>query len=499
MPVALPVSRLINVTITLSPLAAQFANLNSLNILGDSNVIDTGERIRQYGSLAAVAADFGTSAPEYLAASLYFSQAPQPNQLFISRWAQAATPGILKCGALSAAQKAMSNFTTFTAGKFKIQVDAAVSATEITCGTMAGAANLAAVATIINTALTTATAGATCAYDATRGRFVFTSATTGANSKVLPLTAGTTNDLSVVLNGTVALGASEVDGMAAETAVAAVTAIDQLATSWYGLMVASTHVVDADHSAIAAYIEGGGNSLHIYGVTTQNPDTIDPTKSTDIASVLSTAQYTRSFVQYSSTNAYAVASMFGRLLTTNFGANNSMITLMWKQEPGVTPETLTYSAAGAIDTKRANVFVNYNNNTAILEDGVMSGPAYIDERYGADWLANRIQTDVWNLFYTSPTKIPQTDAGNDLIAGTIEHTCAGGVTNGLLAEGVWTSQGFGQLKQGGLVAGGFYVYAPPIASQATADRAARKSVAFQVAAKLAGAIHTADISILVNR
>ena len=87
----LPVSRLINVTINMSPLAAQGANLNTALLLGSSAVIDTGERMRSYGGIDAVAADFGITAPEYRAALLYFQQTPQPSQLYIGRWAKAAT------------------------------------------------------------------------------------------------------------------------------------------------------------------------------------------------------------------------------------------------------------------------------------------------------------------------------------------------------------------------------------------------------------------------
>ena len=44
---------------------------------------------------------------------------------------------------------------------------------------------------------------------------------------------------------------------------------------------------------------------------------------------------------YSSTNAYSVMSALARILTTNWAANNSTITLMYKTEPGVVPENLT--------------------------------------------------------------------------------------------------------------------------------------------------------------
>jgi hypothetical protein len=73
------------------------------------------------------------------------------------------------------------------------------------------------------------------------------------------------------------------------------------------------------------------------------------------------------------------------------------------------------------------------------------------------------------------------------------------VFDGLLAPGVWTTGGFGALQSGDFVPKGFYVYAPPISQQNPADRSARKSVTFQVAAKLAGAIHSVNVQINVNR
>ena len=99
----LPVSRLIDVTINMSPLAAQGANLNTALLLGASPVIDTNERMRSYGSIAEVSSDFGTTAPEYLAALLYFQQTPQPSELKIGRWAKTATSGLLRGAALRGA------------------------------------------------------------------------------------------------------------------------------------------------------------------------------------------------------------------------------------------------------------------------------------------------------------------------------------------------------------------------------------------------------------
>jgi len=208
--------------------------------------------------------------------------------------------------------------------------------------------------------------------------------------------------------------------------------------------------------------------------------------------------YKRTVCQYSSDTAYAAASLLGRILTTAWDGNNTAITLMYKQQPGVTAEELTSTQMAALRDKNCNVFVAYNNDTAIIEAGTAASGEFLDTVTGTDALALSLQTALYNELYTSSTKIPQTDAGNMVLSTAMEGILQQFVTNGLLAPGEWGSAGFGSLKQGGFLPKGFYIYAPPVADQSAADRAARKSVRFQVAAKLAGAIHTVDVAIDVN-
>ncbi|SCB10286.1 DUF3383 domain-containing protein [Cupriavidus alkaliphilus] len=491
MPNGLPVSRLIDVTINMSPLAAQGANLNTALILGASAVIDTSERMRSYGTIDAVAADFGTTAPEYLAALLYFQQTPQPSQLYLGRWAKTATSGSLRGAALTAAQKDIAAWQAVTAGSFKVTIDATVKT--LSALNFSTATNLNNVASIITTALT----GATCVWNGTQ--FVITSPTTGVASKVSYATpTGSGTDISAMLGLTSGLASAPVDGIVAETPEAAVAIfLNRFANRFLGLMFADTSLTNAQHTAVANLVEA--DQRHIYGATSQEPQALDSTSTADLASTLKALGLKYSFVQYSSSSPYAAASMFGRLLTTDFNANNSTITLMYKQEPGIVPESLTSSQADTLQAKRCNVFVAYNNDTAIIQYGVTPSGIFIDSVYNSIWFQNRVQTDVYNLLYQSPTKIPQTDAGNALIAATIEAACDAAVNNGYLAPGVWNSGGFGALKQGDTLAKGYYVYAPPIALQSQADREARKSVSFQVAAKEAGAIHSVDILVNVNR
>lgn len=492
----LPVSRLIKVDVNLSPLAAQGPNLNSLLIVGDSDVIDTGTRIVSFGSLSEVAALFGTNASEYAAAALFFAQAPQPTQLYIGRWARTATSGRMFGGALTPAQKLISAFTGVVNGGFKVAVDGG-AVTNVTGINLGAAANLNAVATLINTALAAVPLAVTVSYDGTR--FTFKSTSTGAASSVSFLTAPNAGtDLSPLLNGTPALGGRQVGGIVAETALAAVQILDTNPTGWYGLTFASPNIVDVDHLAIASFVEGV-KPRHLYGVSTAAAAAADPTSTTDIGYLLKAALYEQSFVQYNSAGLYAAASLFGRALTINFAANNSMITLMYKQEPGITPELLTTTQADALKAKNVNVFAAYNNDTAIVQYGTVASGLYIDEVYGVAWQKFRIETDLYNALYTNPTKIPQTDAGMAQLATVIEGSLSAGVNNGLIGPGTWTAGGFGQLATGDFLSSGFYVYAPRIATQSPSDRAARKSVVFQVAAKLAGAVHTVEVVMNINR
>jgi hypothetical protein len=106
--------------------------------------------------------------------------------------------------------------------------------------------------------------------------------------------------------------------------------------------------------------------------------------------------------------------------SVDFTASNTTITLKFKQEPGVTYETLSTSQANNLEAKNCNVYVYYENDTAILEQGVMSNGDFFDERHGLDWLQNAVQTADFNTLYTSTTKIPQTDAGTTTRIANIE-------------------------------------------------------------------------------
>jgi len=490
----LAISDVVSVQIVMSPTAAATRNFGALLVLGSSPVIDIAERIRQYSGIDGLLSDFGSTAQEYIAANLFFDQLPQPSIIYAGRWAKTATSGLLEGGVLSLAQQAMSNFTSVTTGGMKITIDGTLKT--LSAIDLSGTTNLNGVASAISTALG---AAGTCVWDATNSQFVITSSTTGSTSTVSYASAPTSGvDLSALLSLQTGVASAPVGGVPAESLLNAVTTLAAMSNDWYGLLVADPSVATSDAQAVSTYIEASSQS-RIVGYTTQNPLALDPTSTTDLAYLLKAANFKRTFTQFSSSTPYAAASVFGRAFTVNFQGNNTTITLKFKQEPGITAESLTEGQAAALTAKNCNMFVNYNNDTAIIQEGVMCNGYFFDEVHGLDWLQNDLQTAVWNLLYTSQTKIPQTNAGINQFVTTLESRLDQAVANGLLAPGQWGGPAFGAIATGQFLTKGYYVYAAPVESQSQADREARKAPVIQIAVKLAGAVHFVDVIVNVNR
>lgn len=606
----LPISRLVSVSVSLTSLLLQEVPINSILVLGSSNVIDTEERMRTYGTLDEIAQDFSTTSPEYLSAVPWFGQSPQPTTISIGRWAKSATRGRLVGGLVASANLLTSAWTPITSGAFLVYVNGIpCPVTGINLGSVT---NLNGVASAIETALQATDASAvTVLWNAVYDRFEFYSALSGAlssfgflmppaavgkitfagqpanndtvtikgttvtfvtgtptgnqvqigatlantitnlltflnastdvnlsamsytqgndlastvvyivsdatgttgNSYTLAkagtnitvsgatLTGGvsTANDISTMLAATAtSSGAYSVAGIVAESALNAVTVFDdQFGGQWYGLFIPEAS--DADHEAVAAYVEGA-NPPHYYGVNTQNADALLSNSTSDIAYVLSNLKYNKTCVQYSSRSQYAVMSYLARILTTDWLGSNTTITLMYKDEPGIVAETLTSSQADTLLNKHCNAIAQYERGQSFIQYGMSASGQLTDTVIGADWLSGHAQTGVFNVLRGTSTKIPQTDAGVTMLLNAIEAACQDGVNNGYLGRGLpWNSSGFGTLKSGQILDKGFYVYANSLILQTQAVRQTRAAPLIQVAAKTAGAIHTADITIYVQ-
>lgn len=496
----LSVSRLVSVELAMSPQGASARDFGSLLILGDSENIYGNGWLRKYDTLSDVVKDFGSREPEYQGAALVFGQLPAPKSLMIGRWFRQGSHGALLGGTLSAAEQAIAEWRKINKGAFKIYIDGASGGVIVKDIDLSSTTNLNGVAS----AISAKTSGATIIWDAVYKRFRFTSATRGKSSSIAPLEnanqSGNT-ELAALLKMDQNTMSDDVAGQDAETAPAAANRFMASSGDWYGLtFCAGTMPSDSELVSVGQAINSvpSDQKSRVLGVTTTAEDALNPTNNNDLASLMASEAYRRVAVQYSK-NKFAVCSFLARAFAVDFRQNASTITMMYKREPEVTPEGLTTTQANTLKKKYCNVYVKYDNKTSIIEYGVTSDGSFFDEVQGVDWLINTIQTDMYNLLYLSETKIPQTEGGLTEIQGTIAGSMNKGVNNGLVAPGRWNAAGFGALKRGDYLPTGYYIYIGPIAQQPEAERAKRFVPPIQIGAKLAGAMHEADIKIVVNR
>src|SRR5271166_1555678 len=268
MTLQLPVSRLIQVSVTLSPLPAQGRNFGDLLIIGDSNVISGLQRIRDYSSLGGVQSDFGLNAPETMAATVYFEQSPKPKTLSIGRWLRTATAGQLDGAILTAAQSALSLFTAITSGGFTVSVDGIVH--NVTALNFSTALNLNGVASAITTALS---GFAVAVWNGSQ--FTLMSDTTGAGTEAsgtFTFTGNPANLDTVTINGVVITFVTAtpsgnqvlIGGSAASTAVNLNTFLQasvnpSLLTQSYSVNITGTPVLTVTYNTVGTV----GNAIAI--------------------------------------------------------------------------------------------------------------------------------------------------------------------------------------------------------------------------------------------
>jgi hypothetical protein len=491
---SLSISSLVNVSATLEAAATQAQSTKSMLLLVDEPSIDVVARMQSFASAADAAQQCGSDSVAAAAATVWFDQRPQPGPLNVGRWAQSASKGQLIGGALTAAQQAIATWQAIVDGGFSITIDGG-AAQHLATLDFSGAANMNGVAAVIGAALV----GATIVWDSINSRFVISSNTTGAASTVTFATAptgGGVADIStmLVLTNTAGNGCYQANGIAPETALAAVTLFDtNFAQKWYGLAIAGA--ADADHSAVGAFLAASSNA-HSYWVSTQEGGVLVLTDTADVAYVLQQAADPNVIVQYSGSSLYSALSLAALMLSIDYTGSKTVRQAMYGQEPGITSEAFNATQLASLLAKNANAFVQYNNGKAIIQPGICSDGTWIDTAIGKDALTIDVQLDVFNLFLT--THVEQSDDGNHLIKVCIEKRLKRYRDNGYITPGVWNGPLFGSLQLNAdgsnpTLSTGYYVYQPPIASQAESDKAKRISVPFQIAINLAGAVQSVNI------
>ncbi len=275
------------------------------------------------------------------------------------------------------------------------------------------------------------------------------------------------------------------DFTGAETVTEALDRLQAADSDWYSFAFDKAVRDDSDVESAASWTEA--RTKQFYTVS-NDVASYDENSTTDTLAILNIAQYRRTFLMYSSfVDEYPEVSAFARAATVDFDFENSTITLKFKQEPGISTESLTTTQLSALEAKGGNAYITVGGNPMISNSIMVKGiGTYQDTVHGVDWLTSEIENGVFNLLYQTPTKIPVTDEGASRIVQRVNKALSKGVSNGLIAPS-------GETVDGVYLAVGYQVTVGKVADMSLTDRQQRKAPPIAFVAIGAGAIHTVEI------
>lgn len=194
------------------------------------------------------------------------------------------------------------------------------------------------------------------------------------------------------------------------------------------------------------------------------------------------------------------AAYLSKALSVNYGGSNTTMTMNLKDLAGIQADTnISETILAQCETAGADCFPSIEGLPKVISNA--QGGMYFDQVLNQIWFVNTIQRNVFNVLATTRTKIAQTDAGLEVLVKACRDVCRQGIINGYFAPGQWNSSDFfGDYDtfHNNIEEFGYYVYHQPVAEQSQTDRQARKAPVLSIAAKEAGAVHSASILVYIE-
>ncbi|CAQ85196.1 MULTISPECIES: DUF3383 domain-containing protein [Photorhabdus] len=502
---SLSISQVVNAQIMPQAISAQRRDLSMIAIftqeVGNTFTDDT-TRYVIVSSAQEVANLFGTKSEAYKAAQALFSVRPTPKRALIARWAKEkqeipATANALKGSTISAGINA---FKAITDGSMMLNVggkDVLLSALDFS-----KAIDFADIAGVLQSALPKESnlqvvwdvvghrviiqAQTPGSYPATKLGYV-TEPNTGIYiGKILKLEDG---------QATIVIGKAAIT-VEQELPSEALHKLQNTYQDWYGVYFADA-ITDEQLDDVHTWVASADMKVGAY---TALRDELIEWNSSNILKKLYDKNSGRLMIQFNKTgDDHAAVALMSIALSTNWNAQNSAKTVKFKQQTTVrSDDRITQSEAEKCKRLGVNFYTDYDG-VSMLAEGTMIGGQFIDEVVGLDAFIDACQKQAFTTLQANPTKIPQTDKGQAMLIGSLNVIGAEFVRNGLMAGGIWRGNDIGELTYGDRLDEGFYFYSDSYDLQSIADREARKAMPIMCAIKLAGAIHSVDISIQFNR
>lgn len=451
--------QVINVQVSASTAAVAQASFGIPLIVGVTNPGWTGtDFVHAYSSAAAMLTDgYNSSSPEYIAALALMAQPISPTQFLVAR---RTNPAVAEVGTLTITGAVTTGHT------YNVNLDAA--AYGFSGGGYTAQAG--------DTALQVLT-GLLAAL--TGGLVPFTGAITGTGaSAVLTYTAKIAGNDIKFAPGTDPAIVRTITTPASSFSSDIAKARAQNDT-WYGLVYAGA--TDAQILEVAAWTEAQKKIFFAASSTSA----IATSATTDAFSTLKTAAYKRTVPIYSvaGIGQGIEAAWLGGQLPQTPGSNN----WAFKTLNGIAADSLTDTQrailagnpVAGIAGKNANIYTPLGGLN-VMQYGTTASGQYVDITVGIDWLQLTIQSYVYRVLATSPTKIPYTDAGASVLMQAVRQALDEGIANGLIAPDAVT------------------LTAPRVLTVSANQRAQRIAPTISFGCRLQGAFNSVTVSGVVT-
>lgn len=255
-------------------------------------------------------------------------------------------------------------------------------------------------------------------------------------------------------------------------------AINNEDKNWYGWGLTSR--ASADIIAAADWNESAGK---LFAVSIAEAGAIDAASTTDTGYLLKEGNYFRTAWWYHAD----AATDFPELATMArcFAVLPGGETWANKRLAGVNTDRLTETQYLAVTGKNGNTFESFEDSVSITQNGKVAAGEWIDVIRFRDWLQTEMQTNVF-VTIVNRDKVPYTDGGIATIEAQMKKALDLGQRRGGIAPTEYDSAN-------NEIPG--YVTSMPLAASISANtKASRILEDATFSARLAGAIHVANIT-----
>lgn len=486
----LDLSNVIRVSISGPERGLAEVNTSALAIITDESPIpaDFGTS-RVYLNASAVAADFGSNSETYRIAVIIFSQkrnvlTGKGFLIIIPRdqSADATAATIIGGGPV--------NLLALTATDYNINlaIDGA-GAADIVIGSVDTTDISTVLTSLNNAAIVSAGVVFTISGELSAAVITLKSATDGATSAVVIAAAGAGTDIAPVL---------DISGSATGAATGLEVVKDTVLRTY----------LSVPYFGIVLNVKQSDTLLEELAATIQSLDKllfVGSNLSADISGVFTDIKdagltHTRC-MYYSLAEDDALdfaAGYASRLMSINFDAANTALTMHLKDITGIVADT---GVTQTIHDSAKIAGVDIYPDIGVPKVMISGANLYSDQVYTRLALKVRLQIAGFNFLATTTTKIPQTEIEMNGLKAAYRAVMALFVNARVYAPGKWNSpETFGDPADHirNIKERGYFIVSALVADQAQTERDARIAPLVQIAAKEAGAIHSSDVTVLVE-